>query len=35
VRAGDFGVMFQAGSNLLKEFESDLKRLVQKKAPHP
>ncbi len=28
VKAGDFGLMFQTGSNLLKEFEPDLKRLL-------
>ena len=31
VRAANFGVMFQAGSNLLKEFEPDVKRLFTKK----
>jgi hypothetical protein len=31
VRAGNFGVMFQAGSNILKEFEPDMKRLFKKK----
>ena len=31
VRAGNFGVMFQAGSNLLKEFQPDLKRLLAKR----
>jgi hypothetical protein len=31
VKAGDFGLMFQTASNLFKEFEPDLKRLVSKK----
>ena len=30
VRAGNFGVMFQTGSNLFKEFQPDLKRLLRK-----
>jgi len=31
VRAGDFGVMFQAGNNLIKEFRPDIERLFAKK----
>jgi len=31
VRAGDFGVMFQAGNNLIKEFRPDITRLFAKK----
>jgi hypothetical protein len=31
VRAGDFGVMFQAGNNLIKEFRPDIQRLFAKK----
>ena len=31
VRAGDFGVMFQAGSNLMREFRPDIERLFAKK----
>jgi hypothetical protein len=31
VRAGNFGVMFQAGNNLLKEFRPDIQRLFAKK----
>ncbi len=31
VKAGDFGLMFQTGSNLFKEFQPDLKRLLSKK----
>ncbi len=31
VKAGNFGLMFQTGSNLLKEFEPDLKRLFSRK----
>ena len=31
VRAGDFGVMFQAGNNLIKEFRPDITRLLAKK----
>jgi hypothetical protein len=31
VRAGNFGVMFQAGNNLIKEFRPDIQRLFAKK----
>jgi hypothetical protein len=31
VRAGNFGVMFQAGNNLIKEFRPDIMRLFSKK----
>jgi hypothetical protein len=31
LRAGDFGVMFQAGNNLLKEFRPDIQHLFTKK----
>jgi hypothetical protein len=31
VRAGNFGVMFQAGNNLFKEFRLDIQRLFAKK----
>ena len=31
VRAGNFGVMFQAGNNLIKEFRPDVQRLFAKK----
>jgi hypothetical protein len=31
VREGNFGVMFQAGNNLIKEFRPDLERLFAKK----
>ena len=31
VREGNFGVMFQAGNNLIKEFRPDLQRLFTKK----
>jgi hypothetical protein len=31
VRAGNMGVTFQAGSNLFKEFQPDLKRLIAKR----
>jgi hypothetical protein len=30
VRAGNFGVMFHAGSNLIQEFQPDLKRLFSR-----
>jgi hypothetical protein len=32
VRAGNFGVMFQAGSNLFKEFQPDIKKLLARKG---
>jgi hypothetical protein len=31
VREGDFGVMFQAGNNLIREFRPDIERLFAKK----
>ncbi len=31
VRAGNFGVIVQTGTNLFKEFEPDLKRLLSRK----
>jgi len=31
VRAGNFGLVFQAASNVAKEFQPDLKRLISKK----
>jgi hypothetical protein len=31
VKAGDFGVMFEAGNNLVKEFRPDIVRLFTKK----
>lgn len=31
VREGDFGVMFQAGNNLIREFRPDIQRLFSKK----
>ena len=31
VRAGNLAVVFQAGSNLFKEFQPDLKRLIAKR----
>jgi hypothetical protein len=34
VRTGDFGVMFQAGNNLIREFRPDIERLFAKKADH-
>lgn len=32
VRAGNFGVMFQAGSNVIQEFRPDFERLFSKKS---
>lgn len=35
VRAGNFGVMFQAGSNLFKEFQPEIKKLLARKGTEP